>query len=49
MQTRAHGGPVDARSRDGVVELRDSDRRVAPGQVVAIYDGDAVLGGGIAA
>jgi len=55
-QTRAHGAAVDARiaveaegGDRGVVELVAPIRRVAPGQVVALYDGDALLGGGIVA
>jgi tRNA-specific 2-thiouridylase len=31
-----------------VVTWDDPQRRVAPGQAVVLYDGDAVLGGGIA-
>jgi tRNA-specific 2-thiouridylase len=49
VQTRAHGAPADATHRRGVVELVQPIRRVAPGQVVALYDGVALLGGGIAA
>jgi tRNA-specific 2-thiouridylase len=49
VQTRAHGVPSDAVHRDGMVELAAPIRRVAPGQVVALYDGDVLLGGGIAA
>jgi tRNA-specific 2-thiouridylase len=49
VQTRAHGAPADATHRHGVVELMAPIRRVAPGQVVALYDGPALLGGGIAA
>lgn len=49
VQTRAHGAPADARHQDGVVELVAPIRSVAPGQVVALYDGVALLGGGIAA
>ena len=53
VQTRAHGATVDAvvdrAAGDVVVELGAPIRRVAPGQVVAFYDGDVVLGGGLAA
>jgi tRNA U34 2-thiouridine synthase MnmA/TrmU len=31
------------------VRYLEPDRRVAPGQTVALYDGDEVLGSGIAA
>jgi tRNA U34 2-thiouridine synthase MnmA/TrmU len=31
------------------VHLDDPVPRVAPGQVVALYDGDRVVGGGVAA
>jgi tRNA-specific 2-thiouridylase len=47
-QTRAHGAPV-ASSFDGTtVHFTAPQPRVAPGQVVALYAGDALLGGGIA-
>jgi tRNA-specific 2-thiouridylase len=49
VQTRAHGAPADATHQSGAVELVRPIRRVAPGQVVALYAGDALLGGGIAA
>jgi tRNA-specific 2-thiouridylase len=49
VQTRAHGTVAEATHRHGVVELAQPIRRVAPGQVVALYDGVALLGGGIAA
>ncbi len=54
-QCSAHGTPrrveVSAPSEADTVELRWLDgpqRRVAPGQSVVLYDGDEVLGGGIA-
>jgi len=49
VQVRAHGQPVPGRvvAPDRVV-LRDAQPRVAPGQVVAFYDADALVGGGIA-
>jgi tRNA-specific 2-thiouridylase len=48
-QTRAHGDVVAARLHGDVLHLEQRARRVAPGQVVALYDGDRLLGGGIAA
>ncbi len=48
-QTRAHGDVVGARLHGDVLLLEQRARRVAPGQVVALYDGDHLLGGGIAA
>jgi tRNA-specific 2-thiouridylase len=57
VQMSAHGRPVagvfesgDAaqRTADAVVRFRDRQRRIAPGQSVVVYDGDTVLGGGIA-
>jgi tRNA-specific 2-thiouridylase len=51
-QCSAHGAPRPATvEADGpVVEVRfdEPHRRVAPGQSVVLYDGDAVVGGGIA-
>jgi tRNA-uridine 2-sulfurtransferase len=57
-QTRAHGEPVPARvhrvnpyrddPRRATVTFATPQPRVAPGQVVALYDGDLLLGGGIA-
>jgi tRNA-specific 2-thiouridylase len=48
-QTRAHGAPV-AVSFDGTTVRFDTPQpRVAPGQVVALYTGDALVGGGVAA
>ncbi|MDQ6617052.1 MAG: tRNA 2-thiouridine(34) synthase MnmA [Actinomycetota bacterium] len=50
VQTSAHGRPVAAVfAGDGEVRLAERQRRVAPGQSVVLYDGDAVVGGGIAA
>lgn len=47
-QTRAHGTPFAARLVGGRVRFERPQPRVAPGQVVALYDGDELLGGGIA-
>jgi tRNA-specific 2-thiouridylase len=48
VQTRAHSTPFSA-TLDGDTVLFDAPQtRVAPGQVVACYDDDVVLGGGIA-
>ena len=49
VQTSAHGHALRATYHDGVVTFVEPVRRVAPGQSVVLYDGDAVLGGGIAA
>ncbi|HEX3540556.1 MAG TPA: tRNA 2-thiouridine(34) synthase MnmA [Acidimicrobiales bacterium] len=50
VQMSAHGRPVPAvYAGAGALEFADPIRRVAPGQSVVLYDGDAVLGGGIAA
>ena len=49
VQTRAHGAPFPARLDGDVVVFAAPQTRVAPGQVVACYDGDVLLGGGIAA
>ncbi len=47
-QTRAHGTPV-ASTFDGItVRFATPQPRVAPGQVVALYADDALVGGGIA-
>lgn len=50
VQMSAHGRPAPAVFA-GVGELRfaEPQRRVAPGQSVVLYQGDAVVGGGIAA
>jgi tRNA-uridine 2-sulfurtransferase len=48
-QVRAHGTPVRAFLDGNLVRFDDPQPRVAPGQVVALYDGDEMLGGGIAA
>ncbi len=48
-QVRAHGAPVPAALAGDRVRFERPQPRVAPGQVVALYDGDTLLGGGIAA
>jgi tRNA-uridine 2-sulfurtransferase len=49
VQTRAHGAVTPARIENDYVVFTSPQPRVAPGQVVACYDGDVVCGGGIAA
>ena len=50
IQTSAHGAPTPATyDGSGGLTLDAPARRVAPGQTVALYDGDRVLGAGIAA
>jgi tRNA-specific 2-thiouridylase len=49
VQCRAHGEALDANVVDGTVRFARPQPRVAPGQAVVVYDGDVVLGGGIAA
>ncbi len=49
VQSRAHGRPVPGRLEGKRVRFDALQPRIAPGQVVALYDGDALLGGGIAA
>jgi tRNA-specific 2-thiouridylase len=50
VQSSAHGRPARAvlAGRDSV-DFEEPQRRVAPGQTVVLYDGDVVLGGGVAA
>jgi tRNA U34 2-thiouridine synthase MnmA/TrmU len=48
-QVSAHGRPLPGWLDGDVVHLDAPHPRVAPGQVVALYDGDELLGGGIAA
>jgi tRNA-specific 2-thiouridylase len=49
-QSSAHGPALAARVdlADGVVTWDEPRRRVAPGQAVVFYDGDEVVGGGVA-
>jgi tRNA-specific 2-thiouridylase len=49
VQTRAHGRVASARLDDDEIVFDTPQPRVAPGQVVACYDGDICCGGGIAA
>jgi tRNA-specific 2-thiouridylase len=48
-QTRAHSEPFAAQLEGDTLVFAAPQTRVAPGQVVACYDADIVLGGGIAA
>jgi tRNA-specific 2-thiouridylase len=47
-QTRAHGTPALCRLDGDNVVWDEPQPRVAPGQVVVMYDDDVVVGGGIA-
>jgi tRNA-specific 2-thiouridylase len=49
VQTSAHGTPVAGTWDGEAVRFAEPVRRVAPGQSVALYDGDVLLGGGVAA
>jgi tRNA-uridine 2-sulfurtransferase len=49
VQTSAHGATSAASYERGVVRFAEPVRKVAPGQSVVLYDGDVVLGGGVAA
>jgi tRNA-specific 2-thiouridylase len=50
IQSSAHGAPSRGRYLGaGVIALDEPQRRVAPGQTVALYDGDEVVGAGLAA
>ncbi len=53
VQVRAHGTPFEGRldtvsGASGVVRFAGPQPRVAPGQVVALYRGDVLVGGGLA-
>ncbi len=48
VQTRAHGTPVAGFLEGDRIRLSESMPRVAAGQVVALYDGDVLVGGGLA-
>ncbi len=49
VQSSAHGRPHPAVFRGDGIRFREPERRVAPGQTVVLYEGDRVLGSGIAA
>jgi tRNA-specific 2-thiouridylase len=49
VQVRAHGEPFEGRWRGDRVVCTTPQPRVAPGQVIALYRDDVLLGGGIAA
>jgi tRNA-uridine 2-sulfurtransferase len=49
VQWRAHGPAVPGRLAGRAVQFDAPQARVAPGQAVVLYDGDTVLGGGVAA
>jgi tRNA-uridine 2-sulfurtransferase len=49
VQSRAHGAPVAATVDGDELVFASPQPRVAPGQVVAFYDGDVCCGGGIVA
>jgi tRNA-specific 2-thiouridylase len=49
VQSRAHGAPVAATVVGDDVMFAAPQPRIAPGQVVAFYDGDVCCGGGIVA
>ena len=49
VQTRAHGRVAAARFDGDAIVFEEPQTRVAPGQVVACYDGELCCGGGIAA
>jgi tRNA-uridine 2-sulfurtransferase len=48
VQMSAHGRPVPGHWSDGTILVEEPVRRVAPGQSVVLYRGDAVVGGGVA-
>ncbi|HMG26029.1 MAG TPA: tRNA 2-thiouridine(34) synthase MnmA [Acidimicrobiia bacterium] len=48
VQVRAHGAPFPGRLDGTCVRFEQPQPRVAPGQVVALYAGNTLLGGGIA-
>jgi tRNA-uridine 2-sulfurtransferase len=47
-QVRAHGEPIAARLDGALVRFAEPRTRVAPGQLVALYRGERVLGAGTA-
>ena len=48
-QYRAHGDPVEARLEGQSLVFTESQEAIAPGQTVAFYDGERVLGGALVA
>lgn len=48
-QYRAHGEPVAARLDGDTLVFEESQEAIAPGQTVAFYEGDVVLGGALIA
>ncbi len=48
VQSSAHGRVTPGTYREGMVRFAEPVRRIAPGQSVVLYDGDRVLGGGVA-
>jgi len=48
VQSSAHGRVTHGTYRAGTVTFAQPVRRIAPGQSVVLYDGDSVLGGGVA-
>lgn len=48
-QYRAHGEPVPASIRDSTLSFFEPQQAVAPGQTVAFYDDETVLGGALIA
>ena len=46
-QYRAHGDPVPARLDDSTLTFEVAQEAIAPGQTVAFYQGERVLGGGL--
>lgn len=47
-QVRAHGAPMECTFDGERVQFLSPQTRVAPGQVVVLYDDDSVVGGGLA-
>ncbi|HWD25325.1 MAG TPA: tRNA 2-thiouridine(34) synthase MnmA [Acidimicrobiales bacterium] len=48
VQISAHGAPIAATVTHDGIAYREASRRVAPGQIVASYRGDVVVGSGVA-
>jgi tRNA-specific 2-thiouridylase len=48
-QYRAHGEPVPAHLQGDTLVFEEVQEAIAPGQTVAFYDGDVVLGGALIA